>query len=229
MKATVISAIATTMLLLVGSGASAAHSSQVDGNPIEYRPGTGQDKFDDTEAEPTMLLDRDVYEWGEDGGVAFAAPDSSSYSYDGEWDGEYVDPHGRVFEGDWNGRVVRHGSVSGPGHPAPERPDHAGAPYAEPDRRNDDDYEAQRRHGHGHAPVIYSKHHRRARHGNGYAWQGGYYYYPHATMVTVVTSAPVTTTTTTVTEEYYYERVAAPRRKAVRKWKPKPKPHCVCR
>jgi len=60
------------------------------------------------------------------------------------------------------------------------------------------------------------------------AWQGGYYYYPQsAPTVTVITMAPVITTTTTVTEEVYYETVrSAPRKKAVRKWKPKP--ICVC-
>jgi len=64
----------------------------------------------------------------------------------------------------------------------------------------------------------------------GHGWQGGYYYYPQAApTVTVITMAPVTTTTTTVTEEVYYETVrSAPRKKAVRKWKPKPKPRCVC-
>lgn len=59
--------------------------------------------------------------------------------------------------------------------------------------------------------------------------QGGYYYYPQAMPApTVVTGAPYTTTTTTVTEEVYYENVpTAPRKKAVRKWKPKPR--CSCR
>ncbi len=65
--------------------------------------------------------------------------------------------------------------------------------------------------------------------GHGAGWQGGYYYYPQsAPTVTVISMAPVTTTTTTVTEEVYYETVrSAPRKKAVRKWKPKPA--CACR
>lgn len=63
----------------------------------------------------------------------------------------------------------------------------------------------------------------------GHGWQGGYYYYPQP-VVTTITMAPVTTTTTTVTEEVYYETVrVAPRKKVVRKWKPKPKPRCTCR
>lgn len=59
--------------------------------------------------------------------------------------------------------------------------------------------------------------------------QGGYYYYPQAMPATTfVTGAPYTTTTTTVTEEVYYENVrAAPRKKVVRKAKPKPR--CACR
>lgn len=63
----------------------------------------------------------------------------------------------------------------------------------------------------------------------GHGWQGGYYYYPQP-VVTTITMAPVTTTTTTATEEVYYETVrVAPRKKVVRKWKPKPKPRCTCR
>lgn len=61
-------------------------------------------------------------------------------------------------------------------------------------------------------------------------WQGGYYYYPQAPMVTVTVVPGATTTTTTVTEETYYETVKThPRKKVVRKWKPKPKPRCICR
>jgi uncharacterized protein YcfJ len=60
-------------------------------------------------------------------------------------------------------------------------------------------------------------------------WQGGYYYYPQAPMVTVTVVPGSSHTTTTVTEEVYYETVKTyPRKKAVRKWKPKPKPRCVC-
>jgi hypothetical protein len=63
--------------------------------------------------------------------------------------------------------------------------------------------------------------------GGGYYHQG--WYYP-APVVTTVTIMPAVTTTTTVTEEVYYETVAVPaKKKVVRKWKPKPKPRCVCR
>ena len=60
-----------------------------------------------------------------------------------------------------------------------------------------------------------------------YGWQGGYYYYPQAPTVTVIVASGATTTTT-VTEEITYEPVrAAPRKRLIRKWKPKPR--CVCR
>ena len=62
-----------------------------------------------------------------------------------------------------------------------------------------------------------------------HGWQGGYYYYPQAPIVTVTVVPGSSHTTTTVTEEVYYETVKTyPRKKAVRKWKPKPKPRCVC-
>ena len=71
------------------------------------------------------------------------------------------------------------------------------------------------------------------RQGNPYGYQGGYYqngwFYPAPT-VTTITVSPAVTTTTTTTEEYYYETVSVPaKKKAVRKWKPKPKPRCGCR
>jgi Ni/Co efflux regulator RcnB len=91
---------------------------------------------------PAMRPDASAYDL-DSGDVAFAAPDGSSYSYDGQWDGEYVDPQGKVFEGDWSGRVTRQDGVSGPGYPA--GPQNAGAPYSESDYAYDDDrYEVPR-------------------------------------------------------------------------------------
>ncbi|MEP7349175.1 MAG: RcnB family protein [Sphingorhabdus sp.] len=231
---------------------------------------------------PSIRPDAEAYNWGENGNVAFAAPDGSSYSYDGAWEGEYVDPQGRVFEGEWEGTVTRHDGVSGPGHPA--GPGHAGAPYpADPAYDVPHGYEGYERclksngltgaaigavlggiagnriAGRGdrlggtligagiggiagvaiekatakcrsHAPRYDEQAHVPYPHqGYGYGWQGGYYYYPHAPMVTTVMLIPGSTTTT-VTEEITYETIpVAPRKKAVRKWKPKPKPRCVCR
>lgn len=282
MKTVLFSGIAATTIFFAASGASASDPSPVRSGAIEYRSGTGLEQGrDEPEDEPSMQLERSVYSWGEEGNVAFAAPDGSKYSYDGEWDGEYVDPQGRVFEGDWSGRVTRHDGLSESGNPEPRR-------HIEPDYRDHDDYDipygyenyerclksnglkgaaigallgglagnriARRgdrlggtlvgagvggllgvavekaddkcRHhypSHGRPSVAYQH----QGYGYSHGWHGGYYYYPQAATVTVITSAPVTTTT--VTEEIYYETVAAPRKRAIRKWKPKPKPRCVCR
>lgn len=239
---------------------------------------------------PAMRPDRNAYDWNDDGNVAFAAPDGSSYSYDGEWDGEYVDPQGRVFEGEWEGRVTRHDGVDGPGAPAPHHakpnaPHHAGAPY--PASHHEGGYAVPRGYegyerclksngvtggaigailggiagnriaGRGNrlggsllgaglgglAGVAiekamdkckrYEPRYDESGHGHAYpahhGWQNGYYYYPQAPMVTVTVTPGASHTTTTVTEEVYYETVKTyPRKKAVRKWKPKPKARCVC-
>ena len=82
---------------------------------------SGPDRTNDyrePEYGPAMRPDANAYDWNDDGNVSFAAPDGSSYSYDGEWDGQYVDPQGKVFEGEWEGTVTRHDGVSGPGYPA---------------------------------------------------------------------------------------------------------------
>ena len=54
--------------------------------------------------------------------------------------------------------------------------------------------------------------------------------YGNCTTTITIQSQPVTTTTTTVTEEVIYERAAARKRVVHRKpkWRPRPKPRCVC-
>jgi Ni/Co efflux regulator RcnB len=86
------------------------------------------------------------------------------------------------------------------GHHRPRHEPHARGPYYPPQN-------------------YYPQHH---------GWQGGYYYYPQAPMVTVTVAPGASHTTTTVTEEVYYETVKT-YRKPARKWKPKPKPRCICR
>ncbi len=277
MKTVLFSGLAATALLFAGTGAG-ANDSRGD-NAFHDQPDYG----------PSIRADAQAYDWGDDGNVAFAAPDGSSYSYDGEWQGEYVDPAGRVFEGEWEGTVTRHGGVSGPGYPAPRQ---ASAPYpGGPAYEEDyDDYSVphgyegyerclksngltgaaigavlggvagNRIAGRGdrlggtllgaglgglagvaiekatskcnrYAPtrVAYPPQHYPQPYPQPHGWQGGYYYYPQAPMVTVIVSG-ASHTTTTVTEEVTYETVKTyPRKKAVRKWKPKPKPRCVCR
>jgi hypothetical protein len=173
--------------------------------PVWANHDNGDDRTHDyrePEYGPSIRPDHNAYDFSNESSVAFAAPNGSSYSYDGDWQGAYVDPQGRVFEGEWEGRVTRHDGVAGSSYPAPAaRHPAAAAPYALP----------------------------RPQAAYGTAWQGGYYYYPQsAPTVTVISMAPVITTTTTVTEEVYYVTIrSAPRKKAVRKWKPKPT--CVCR
>jgi hypothetical protein len=59
--------------------------------------------------------------------------------------------------------------------------------------------------------------------------QGGYYY-SQAPIVNVTVVPGASHSTTTVTEEVFYETVKTyPRKKAVRKWKPRPKARCLCR
>ena len=286
------------------------YRSGIEWNADNYGPDRTSD-YREPDYGPAVRPDRNAYGWGDDGDVAFAAPDGSSYSYDGEWDGEYVDPHGRVFEGEWEGRVTRHDGVEGPGYPAPPARDdgaytgpqdrkHSQGYTGPPDRKYGQEYtgppdrgysggyavphgyegyerclksngvtggaigailggiagnriagrgdrlggtilgvglgglagvaiekamdkcKGYQPHYKGHGRGIYPQQHQ--------GWHGGYYYYPQAPMVTVTVIPGAAHTTTTVTEEVYYETVKTyPRKKAVRKWKPKPKARCVCR
>jgi hypothetical protein len=255
-----------------------------------HKSGRSHDsKFDEPEYRPAMQADRQAYDWGDENSVSFAAPDGSSYRYEGDWQGDYVDPESRIFEGEWSGRVIRQNGVAGPGYPAPRH--NAGAPYDDAPREEpyiDDGYHVpsgyegyerclksngvtgaalgallggfagnriagrgdrlggtlagagiggllgiavekandkcrHHRPGNYRAPVAYPQYHSQPRH---YGWQGGYYYYPQPAVVTVVIGSGVTTTT--VTEEVTYDTVrAAPRKRVIRKWKPKPR--CICR
>jgi Glycine zipper 2TM domain len=302
MKTVLFSGVAAATLLLASANVHAADSTAVTPKPdvpAKIVPTAGgpdrTSDYREPDYGPAMRPDPNAYDWND--GVAFAAPDGSSYSYDGEWDGEYVDPQGRVFEGEWEGRVTRQDGVSGPGHPAP-KPHHAipspqaGAPYPDPEYGDDDDYydvprgyenyerclktnglngaaigallggfAGNRIAGRGNRTggtlvgagiggligVAAEKAGDKCKHhrprdprpsvaypypapGYGHGWQGGYYYYPHAPQITVTVVPAASHTTTTVTEEIYYETVKShARKKAVRKWKPKPKPRCVCR
>ncbi len=287
--------------LLAGSSANASDSwSFADGfdatekmtlSANGHKSGRPHDSnYDVADYRPAMQADAQAYEWGDENNVSFTAPDGSSYQYEGDWQGDYVDPLARVFEGQWNGRVIRQDGVAAPAHPAPRH--HAGAPYDEPPREEayiDDHYDMPRGHegyerclksngvtgaaigallggfagnriagrsdrlggtlvgvgiggllgvavekandkcrhhraGNYRPPVAYPQHHSQP---HPYGWQGGYYYYPQPAVVTVIIGSGATTTTT-VTEEVTYEPVrAAPRKRAIRKWKPKPR--CVCR
>lgn len=273
------------------SPAPAAVSVQKKSTVIVKQAGPDRTSdFREPEYSPEMRPNAQVYNWSDD--AVFAAPDGSSYKYDGEWDGKYVDPQGRVFEGDWSGRVTRQTGATA-GFPAP--PPHARMPQGEPDYGDDgESYEEEYYEEDAYAVPLGYENYERCLKSNGvkgaaigallggalgnriagrgnrtggtlvgagiggllgvavekandkckqhrpryprhpgyhgqqyYGWGGGYYYYPQAPVVTI-TMQPTVTTTTTVTEEIYYETVRAkPRKKVVRKWKPKPR--CVCR
>ena len=265
------------VVLMDNRGFVQDYKSDVSWNEGPDRTGD----FREPEYSPAMRTDSQVYNWNDD--VVFAAPDGSSYSYDGEWDGKYIDPQGRVFEGDWTGRVTRRDELSEPEFPGSAV--HTDSPHPQPDYDDADMYEVPRgyenferclknnglkgaaigallggvlgnraagrgnrtagslvgagiggilgaaaekasnkcRNHHPHysrGPAYYPQHRQR--------WSSGYYYYPQAPVVTVTVVPGTTTTTTTVTEEIFYQTVRAkPRKKIVRKWKPKPR--CVCR
>ncbi|MGL5838376.1 MAG: RcnB family protein [Sphingorhabdus sp.] len=250
-----------------------------------YAPDGG---FDRPEYGPAIGADRGVYNFEGQAAPTYSGEDGGRYTYDGDWtEGRYVERDGRVFEGQWEGRVTRNGEAGYAPAGAPYAPPAAGSVpyqgYATP--RGYEDYERCLRNrgvaggaigaiiggvagnriaGRGNRTIgtiiggaagalagagieksmnkckkylprdeyAYARGDYPAR-APAYPPQGyypqGYYYYPQPA-VTTITIEPAVTTTTTVTEEVYYETVPV-KRKAVRKWKPKPqaKPRCVCR
>lgn len=77
---------------------------------------------------PAVRVDDQAYNWDLDAPVGFAAPDGSTYRYEGDWvQGGFVDPAQNIYEGEWEGRVIRNGADA---PPPPQH--HAGAPYAPP-------------------------------------------------------------------------------------------------
>ena len=241
-----------------------------------YEGGYEPDHYDEPDFGPSIRPDNGVYSWNDNGNVGVAA-DGSRYRYEGGWvDGEFVDADKRVWEGDWEGRVIRegHGGPAGAPFDGPPINHHPGPVSAYNGPAGYEGYErclksngvtgaalgavvgaiaGNRIAGRGDrlegsllgaglggiAGAVIEKATSKCRkhvpeyrgHQQGYypyGYQGGYYYYPAP--VTTITYAPVTTTTTTTTEEYYYETVPAPKKRVIkRKWKPKPKPRCVCR
>ena len=66
----------------------------------------------------------------------------------------------------------------------------------------------------------------------GYAYSYGYgygYYTPGVVVTTIINGAPLVTETVETTTKTYYENAPVRKRYAPKKkWKPKPKPRCVC-
>lgn len=276
MKVLLIASLATSALV--------ATSAQAAGDSAKKH-------HDHAEYGPAMGADHGIYDLDGPGMPTYSDASGVRYEYQGEWTkGQYVDKDGRVYEGQWNGTVTRHGEghATAPHHPMPHHPmpaagapydvPHAAAPYPLPpaygagyDNR---EYEkclksdgvggaaigailgaiaGNRIAGRGNrtegsliggglgalAGLGVEKSMKKCEkylpreggYGPGYghaygAYPYGYYYYA----APMITYSMVPVTTTTVTEEIYYETVPV-KRKAVRKWKTKPKakPRCVCR
>jgi hypothetical protein len=105
----------------------------------DYRSGIAWDRyeggyapdgnFERPEYGPAMGADRGVYDIDGPGAPTYS-DENGRYEYEGDWTkGRYVDPDGRVFEGQWNGTVTREGD----GYAPAPRAD-AGAPYPLPSR-----------------------------------------------------------------------------------------------
>lgn len=129
MKVLLIVSIAASALMAVPSAAS-ADSGKKHHMRADYGPAIG--------------ADRGVYDFDGPGLSTYSDSSGVRYEYRGAWtSGQYLDPEGRVYEGQWNGRVIRirdgaapHSSMSP--HPMPaaavpyDAPPHAGAPYPAP-------------------------------------------------------------------------------------------------
>jgi Nickel/cobalt transporter regulator len=97
---------------------------QWDRNPGNYAP-QGGGYYPQADYGPSMSADREVYDNDD---LAYSSADGSSYDYQGDWNGNYVDQDGRVFQGEWNGTVTRSGN-GGPGAYPRGPQQSAGAPY----------------------------------------------------------------------------------------------------
>jgi uncharacterized protein YcfJ/Ni/Co efflux regulator RcnB len=98
-----------------------------------YAPDNGYDR--QPAYGPAIRPEPQAYNWNDDSDdLAYSAPDGNKYDYQGNWQGDYVDPQARVYEGQWNGRVTRYDANDRGADPRPVRAPEAGAPYPyEPD------------------------------------------------------------------------------------------------
>lgn len=136
MKTFLIAGVAASALIAM-PGVASADSGKKHHDHAEYGPAIG--------------ADRGVYDFDGPGLSTYSDSSGVRYEYRGAWSkGQYLDPEGRVYEGQWNGRVIRtrdggaaapHPAMphpSMPPHPMPaagapyDAPPHAGAPYPAP-------------------------------------------------------------------------------------------------
>lgn len=123
MKVLLLSSLAAGALAIVPSMAAA---------------DSGKKHHDHADIGPAMGADKGIYDLDGPGISTFSDASGVRYEYDGEWTkGQYLDPEGRVYEGQWNGKVTRTGDGADIGpkrpHAMPHHPmPHAGAPYPMP-------------------------------------------------------------------------------------------------
>ncbi len=119
MKVLLIASLATSALLATPAQAA----------------GDSGKKYHHADYGPAMGADHGIYDFDGPGISTYSDATGVRYEYDGEWTkGKYLDPEGRVYEGQWNGTVTRtkdgivHSAMPMPPHPIPS----AGAPYPMP-------------------------------------------------------------------------------------------------
>lgn len=96
---------------------------------------SGKPHHDKAEYQPSMGTDRGIYEFDGPAMSTYSDENGERYEYEGAWTkGGYIDPERRVYEGQWNGKVIRTRGATAPAamdmppHPMPM----AGAPYDVP-------------------------------------------------------------------------------------------------
>ncbi|MBP6434502.1 MAG: glycine zipper 2TM domain-containing protein, partial [Sphingorhabdus sp.] len=106
--------------------------------PAQAAGDSGKKHHDHADYGPAMGADRGIYDFDGPGLSTYSDASGVRYEYDGAWTkGQYLDPEGRVYEGQWNGKVTRTKDGAAPApmprHPMPPHPmPAAGAPYDVP-------------------------------------------------------------------------------------------------
>lgn len=121
-------------VLLIASLATSALVAM----PAQAAGESGKKHHDHAEYGPAMGADHGIYDFDGPGLSTYSDASGVRYEYDGAWTkGQYLDPEGRVYEGQWNGKVTRTKDGAAPApmphHPMPPHPmPAAGAPYDVP-------------------------------------------------------------------------------------------------
>lgn len=118
-------------VLLIASLATSALVAM----PAQAASDSAKKHHDHAEYGPSMGADNGIYDLDGPGVPTYSDASGVRYEYQGEWTkGQYVDKAGRVYEGQWNGTVTRHGDgqAAMPHHPMPHPMPAAGAPYDVP-------------------------------------------------------------------------------------------------